>query len=78
MSEGHFRMTLLQGTTMHLLTKEEVAVRGHMSLRKLEMLIRQQKGPRRTFVGKRGLITEDDCDAWLLSGREVRDQKDAA
>jgi hypothetical protein len=63
---------------MRLLTKEEVAVRGHMSLRKLEMLIKQQKGPKRTLVGKRGFITDTDCDEWLLSGREIRDQNDAA
>ena len=58
-----------------LLTKEDVAARARISVRTLEMLIKQQKGPRRTFIGKRGFIAEDDCDSWLLSGRENSDQK---
>jgi hypothetical protein len=55
---------------MRLLTKEAVALRANMSVRTLDGLIKAKKGPRRTIVGKRPFVTDDDCDAWLLSRRE--------
>lgn len=52
-----------------LLTKEKVAVRANMSVRTLDLHFKAGTGPRRTFIGKRPFVSDDDCDEWLARRR---------
>ena len=50
--------------------KEAIAGRLKISLRKLDELFKHGKGPRRTFIGKQGYVSEDDYQEWLSACAE--------
>jgi hypothetical protein len=56
----------------NLLTKEKVAARADISIRKLDTLFKTGNGPRRTYIGKRAFVLEDDYQEWLSECSERR------
>jgi helix-turn-helix protein len=53
-----------------LLTTEDVAARANTSVRKMADLFKAGDGPKRTYIGKRAFVHENDFQQWLLECSE--------